>query len=318
MIQLCLIIASAIVSFSCSYFQITFMKSKSLGMQTLFDLFLINLLINHQIFVASYTIISILALLFPIFPFFIAKLLAFTYECISVNDGISLFYVPLIRYISIFHSELLANFVDNNIIKNFRLYGLLSSFLIPFISRVFVQDWNTSLTAHNLSGNISVPKENLSDSSVAVFLVFSLAITSFIILQIKLEQKSLEYSEGLLHEIRTKYKRMKIFFKQSSRRNNQVYDISIIHLKDERRPNVKEILPTLPTDYSLLFQRMFVVMIGVMYIMFFYAPRGPSRISQSVFIQIVVVDLLCLTIILENQKLRKFVKHRILEMVNLH
>ena len=308
MIQLYFVIASALVSFSTGHILIAFLKSKSLGLQTLFDSFLRNILINHQIFVAAYTIVSILIVLVSNFPLILAKTIFLIYIFTAVYDGISLFYVPLIRYISIFNSEMLANYDDDIILQKFRSFGVAASLFLTMVNYSFVQNMNENKIVQNLAGIYAIPTENVSSLSVAVTFVFSLAITGFIILQIKLEQKNFEYSEGLLYAITRNYKKR---VHPQIANNISIAVIQLDQLETDQNVTQHDV-QTIHKDYSLLFQRIFVILIGIMYLMFFFAENsGKSLISKSVFIQIVVVDLLFISLILESPTIRKSAKQKI-------
>ena len=319
MIQLFLIIASALVSFTAGHILRSFLRSKSLGMQTLFDSFLINSLINHQIFVAAYTTICTLTLIVSDLPPSLAKILVFIYAFTAVYDGISLFYIPLIRYTSIFNPELLVNYDDNGILRKFQSFGVATSLFLELVSSLFVGNMNKNSYVQNLAGIYAIPTENVSSSSVSVNFVFTLAISGFIILQIKLEKKNFEHSEGLLYAIIKNYKN-NIHPKKTQRPLNEENNVRIAVIQTEKDKNVtNNTIETIHKDYSLLFQRIFVILIGVMYLGFFFAEKsGESLINISVFIQIVVTDLLFISIILENPKMRKFVKQKITNILHIH
>ena len=128
----------------------------------------------------------------------------------------------------------------------------------------------------------------------------------FILLQVRLVIYKFHHKEGLL------YKACQIFINSKEKLNSihpKIYE-NIENSQDESimRNEAGIAGITLPTDYSMAFQRGFVILIGVMYLMFFFGRQSDGPISTTTLTQIIVTDLLFLFIIIEDQRIRKHVE----------
>ena len=140
MLELTLVIFAALICFICAYLLTTYVTSKCPGMQTLFDTFLTNSLLNHSLFVMAYCLVTFCAVIYQNWNPILARMLTIYYQLSSFNDGFALLFIPTIRYFSIFHPTVLNQFDDRVILKNCRIFGFTSSITLLGLQIFIVQN----------------------------------------------------------------------------------------------------------------------------------------------------------------------------------
>ena len=153
MLNLILLYIAAIFCVCCGSFQIRFMGNKCLGMQTLYDRMLVNILKCHILWVLAFTFMCSLETFVPqkqseIFDY----LLSYLVIVLSVNDGLSLTAVAVIRYLLVFHGELFCRIQDDKVMKIVRITNILFSIYLVCYEFTVNQD----VVSHYISGEVSL------------------------------------------------------------------------------------------------------------------------------------------------------------------
>ena len=104
----------------CSYVLIRALETKELGRQTLYDQFLINIIHAQHLYSWSELAVNSIAYFFPHLNLHLSYIIWFGHFAFVYNIAISLFYVPVVRYILIYHPGLLESFLDADIILKAR------------------------------------------------------------------------------------------------------------------------------------------------------------------------------------------------------
>ena len=101
----------------CTYVMIRGLNSKELGMQTLYDQMLINLLHAQHLYSWMELFTNTIAYFIPNLNLYLSYIIWIIHMCFVYNVAISLTYVPLFRYILIFHAGTLDSYIDSRIIS---------------------------------------------------------------------------------------------------------------------------------------------------------------------------------------------------------
>ena len=262
-------------------FIVNFLGYKCLGMQTLYDRVLVNILQFHMLFVTWSTILCTCGTFQTDWDPLVAKILATIYLILSTNDGLSLACVPIIRYLLVFHGTLFYKTTDDEVIKILRITNaILAVILVAF--DLFINGYE-NLYSYGILTNPDLKNPTYNPASTQG--VFSIAIIAFTILQIRLEILNYKYGEGFLIQLKKWW-----------------------HNKHQDETSENE-------EYGINFQRIMIFMIAIMSIFFFAGTNQYSqdqkffgyigRVSTSLLIQIIVVDLLWTMVIIQNPMMRK-------------
>ena len=286
MLNLLILWVAYIVSILFGSYIIYAKSFKSLGMQTLYDYILNNVIIDTIICFSAIALCCTVATFSDNVPPSIAKLIMSVQIICTVHNGISLVSVAVIRYLLVFHCTIFCDKEDEEILRvtkiaNFTISTIMalweSAFLFDFESSGFYQ----SMVHQNMSThNIESGSKKLS---------FTLAIVAFCILQVRLEIQNYRFGEG--------------FFIQLKRWWTDSH-------QDETHEN---------EEYGVNFQRIMTLMLSICAIFFFtggviyfkdYSFFGyVSVVPPGILIQLIVIDFLWMMIIIQAPIARKKLFH---------
>ena len=163
-------------------------------MQTQLDVSLCDALLFHSIDVGVFTIISTITLFTNNVPKEVAYGTVIVYIFCVLMDGMSLIFVAIIKYLSIFHRTLLDNYDEKKIKR-------LSRFMIAFASIVLLIMFDLTSLENNgyiayLTGTNEVPTQKANNSTNFIFAC--VAIVHFALI-CRIEAQNFKYKEGILY-----------------------------------------------------------------------------------------------------------------------
>ena len=176
-------------------FYISYTLKKCLGMQTLYDRVLVNALICRTFEIWTYALFCTLDtfLLSVNWIPWLAKVLIFILNTSLVNANLSLLVIAITKYILVFHGVWIQQYQDEEVMRVVRLtnLGLASGLVLYHLGFMTSIDEKTSFeTEHSLE---YVP---------AVMNTFYLIMVAFLVLHVRLELKSYQYSEGNIIQLK--------------------------------------------------------------------------------------------------------------------
>ncbi len=296
MIGTTLALLSAFACGALSYVLITFLKKKSPGMQALHDRFLINIMYANLVFVWFYAILYNVKYFYaaPFHPT-LAKILLHIYVAVTINVGISLTYVPLVRYMSIFHSTMINTIDEDVLVRNCQVFSLVLSIFLTVIDIFIIREPYDEMQDYAIL--TGAPTHLLSHFNKTVEFVFSFSGLGFIMLQIRIEIANYKYSEGVVYNLKTKW----------NKRNNQSNQSDIenqVNTENENQVNTEN------NDHSLLFQRIFFFAMMIMCLIFLVGEDlSPNTdVPFAVLFQIMCVNFMYFAFCMENPQCRKYIK----------
>ena len=132
------------INFCCGCFLLHIQKYKCLGMQTLLDCVLNNVIMGTMLCFGSFTIVCTLATFFTGFNPILAKMIMSCFNLLSINSGLSLASVAVIRYLLVFHGEVFHKVHDNEVMKYLRMTNGIISMVLLTIDMVMFYDIDES------------------------------------------------------------------------------------------------------------------------------------------------------------------------------
>lgn len=287
----------SLISLICTLIIISSIKSKSLGSQTLFDLIVINLLIAYQSFVWNFTFLCYATLYPQGLSEDMAKIIMLIFITNGINVSFFMLFVPTVKYMLIYHPIIFDSISDNDIITNLRKYSMLLSISLGIISCFAkIQPIESYAWFYRLTGEKMDLEANFNGANIFISIIFSLTICFYLFLQIRLEIDNFKNFEGMLYKV---IKRIII------RRNSNNYP-----LENENNDSAKNPSKCASKDYSILFQRILSFFCGIMFFYFMKYQNGlisenVSTLPKNEFIQILFANLLFVSMIVENPKIRQ-------------
>ena len=133
MLNLILLYLASTFCVCCGSFQIHFMINKCLGMQTLYDRILVNILKCHIIWVLVFTILCSLETFVSEWNTTLHFIVIYLHIASSVNDGLSLTAVAVIRYLLVFHGKIFYTIQDDKVMKIVRIIHVSLSLIFASI-----------------------------------------------------------------------------------------------------------------------------------------------------------------------------------------
>ena len=281
MLNLLLLYLALIILILCGSYIIYIQNYKCLGMQTLYDYILTNVIYDTIICFSTIALVCTLATFFDFHPT-IAKVLYFCKAFFTVHNGISLVSVAVIRYLLIFHSTLFYVKQDEEVLRVTKMANFTIAAIMTLYDIIFIMDFDASGTYQNL---ISSHAEVNSWTPNSMKVAFSLVIIAFSVLQVRLEIQNYKFGEGFL-----------------------------VHLKrwwtDTHQGETHE-----NDEFGVNFQRIMTLMLSLCVIFFFsggviffkdYPLFGIiSVVPPAQLIQIIVIDILWMMIIIQHEVARK-------------
>ena len=163
-------------------------------MQTQLDVSLSDALLFHSIDVGVFTIISTITLFTNNVPKEVAYAIVIVYIFCVLMDGMSLIFVAIIKYLSIFYRTLLDDYDEKKIKR-------LSRFIIAFASVVLLITFDLTSLENNgyiayLTGTNEAPTQKANNSTNFVFAL--VAIVHFALI-CRIEARNFKYEEGILY-----------------------------------------------------------------------------------------------------------------------
>ena len=146
---------------------------KCLGMQTLLDCVLCNSLKTTMICFISFTITCTLITFHKEFDPIVAKFILLIWYLASINSGLSLAAVAIIRYILVFHGKLLYSVQDYSFIRYLRIVNLVLSVSILALDNVFFYDFEENSQSYRImtknSNSLEVIEKHIKNKTEKVF-----------------------------------------------------------------------------------------------------------------------------------------------------
>ena len=274
-------IAFLIMIFSGSYI-IYIQNYKSLGMQTLYDYILNNVIIDTIICFSSITFCYTVATFFNNIPPSIAKLILALVMVCTVHNGISLVSVAVIRYLLVFHGTIFYAKEDDKILRVTKIANFTMSMIMALLDSAFIFDFESSGNYQSMVHQ-NIPTQGGISSSMKIS--FGFVIIAFSTLQVRLEIQNYKFGEGF-------FMVLKRWWTDSH--------------QDETNEN---------EEWGVNFQRIMTLMLSICTVLFFtsgviYFKDYPlfgyvSVVPPSQLIQLIVIDLLWLMIIIQHPIARK-------------
>ena len=243
-----------------------------------------------MLFVASNIVICTCATCYSDWHPVTAKVLLLLYLGISVNDGLTLASVPIIRYLLVFHGTLFYTTSDDVVMNITKTTNAILSIIIVVFD-MFTSDRENFYHFVVMTNPVKLGSDDIIYNPNSVQFAFSLAILAFTILQIRLEILNYKYGEGFVVQLKKWWKNTH---------------------QDEISEN---------EEWGINFQRIMISMLAIMTIFFFAGTNEflqtqtffglTGRVSTSVLIQIIVVDLLWTMVIIQHPLARKRLVHMI-------
>ena len=234
--------------FSGSYL-IYIQNYKSLGMQTLYDYIINNVIIDTIICFSVTALEFIVATFFNNVPSPIAKFFIVLRIVCVVHNGFSLVSVAVIRYLLVFHGTIFYRKEDDEILRVAKIANFTISMIMALWDSAFLFDFESSGFYQSMVHQ-NTSSHNIQSSSKK--LSFTLAIVAFCILQVRLEIQNYRFGEG--------------FFIQLKRWWTDSH-------QDETHEN---------EEYGVNFQRIMTLMLSICAI-FFFTSGVIYRVSQQVW-----------------------------------
>ena len=305
MIHLVLQLIVSLLSTFCTFIINSTLNSKNLGAQTLYDLIIMNMLLKYQFFVWNYTFLCIMYYISDNWPIILAQIGFFALIINGINIAMFSMYVPVVKYLLIFHSSIFETCDDKTVLSfSSKVSFIVSLLLATMTSFTDIQPLTSYDWIYLLSGREKPENLELNKASIGVALIFSLAVICHILVQIKLEVENFRFFEGR-------------FFKMVTwlRSKNKILPISmsIYSIESSENSNINggEVSENfLPEDFSLIFQRISLLLFGLMFVYFigFQSQKDKEdmlTIPNDQLIQITFADLYMISVILENKKMCK-------------
>ena len=289
MLNLLILCIALIILIVCGSYLIYIQNYKCLGMQTLYDYILNNVIIDTIICFSVTALKFIVATFFNNVPSPIAKFFMVSRIVCVVHNGISLVSVAVIRYLLVFHGTIFYAKEDDEILRVAKIANFTISMIMALWDSAFLFDFelagtyqsmvhqNTSSTGGGISGSMKL-------SFVFVFVAFST-------LQVRLEIQNYKFGEGFLIQL-------KRWWTDSH--------------QDETHEN---------EEFGVNFQRIMTLMLSICAIFFFtsgvvYFKDYPlfgyiSVVPPSQLIQLIVIDFLWMMIMIQQPLYRKILVHLI-------
>ena len=261
---------------------------KSLGMQTLYDYILNNVIIDTIICFSTIALCCTVATFFDNVPPSIAKLIMSVQMICTVHNGISLVSVAVIRYLLVFHCTILCDKEDEEILRVTKIANFTISMIMALWDSAFLFDFESSGFYQSMVHQ-NTSTHNIQSSSKK--LSFTLAIIAFCILQVRLEVQNYKFGEGF-------FMQLKRWWTDSHQDETDEYE-----------------------EYGVNFQRIMTLMLSICAIFFFtsgvvYFKDYPlfgyiSVVPPSQLIQLIVIDFLWMMIMIQQPVYRKILVHLI-------
>ena len=140
MLNLILLYLASTLCVCCGSFLINFLINKCLGMQTLYDRILVNILNCHIIWVLAFTIVCSLETFVTEWNTTLHFIVIYLHIISSVNDGLSLTAVAVIRYLLVFHGKIFYTIQDDRVMKIVRIVHVVLSFTFTSLEFVFSKE----------------------------------------------------------------------------------------------------------------------------------------------------------------------------------
>ena len=287
MLNLLIFIAALVILILCGSYIIYIQNYKCLGMQTLYDYVLSNLIIDTIICFSGLTISFTIATFFHNVPPSIAKMIITFSMVVTVHNGISLVSVAVIRYLLIFHNTIFSIKSDDEVLKVTKIANLTISMIMVLWDSAFLLDFESLSTYQSMVHQNTA--SNGGTISVSMKLSFLLVIVAFSTLQVCLEVQNYKFGEGFIVQL-------KRWWTDSH--------------QDENNEN---------EEFGVNFQRIMTLMLSICVIFFFtsgviYFKDYPlfgyvSVVPPSQIIQLIVIDLLWMMIIIQHPIARKKLVH---------
>ena len=172
---------------------------KSLGMQTLYDYILNNVIIDTIICFSAIALCCTVATFSDNVPPSIAKLIMSVQIICTVHNGISLVSVAVIRYLLVFHCTIFCDKEDEEILRVTKIANFTISMIIALWDLAFLFDFESSGFYQSMIHQ-NTSTHNIESSSKK--LSFTLAIIAFCILQVRLEVQNYKFGEGFFIQLK--------------------------------------------------------------------------------------------------------------------
>ena len=283
MLNLLLLFIALAILIICGSYLIYVQNYKCLGMQTLYDYILCNVIIDTIICFSAVTLCSTIATFFGNVPPSVAKsIITFTMVA-TVHNGISLVSVAVIRYLLIFHGTIFLIKSDDEILRVTKIANFTISMIMALWDSAFLFDFESSGKYQSLVHQNTSSHDGGISYSMKLSFIF--VIVAFSTVQVCLEVQNYKFGEGFIIQL-------KRWWTDSH--------------QDENNEN---------EEFGVNFQRIMTLMLLICVIFFFtsgviYFNDYPlfgyvSQVNPSQLIQLIVIDLLWMMIIIQHPIARK-------------
>ena len=290
MLNLLFLFTALAILIICGSYIIYIQNYKSLGMQTLYDYILGNVIIDTIICFSAVTLCCTIATFFGNVPPSLAKSIITFRIAATVHNGISLVSVAVVRYLLIFHGTIFLIKSDDEILRVIKIANFTISMIMALWDSAFLFDFESSGKYQSMvHQKTSSHNGDNSEISYSMKLSFIFVIIAFSTVQGCLEVQNYKFGEGFIIQL-------KRWWTDSH--------------QDETNEN---------EEFGVNFQRIMTLMLLICVVFFFtsgviYFNDYPlfgyvSQVNPSELIQIFVIDLLWMMIIIQHPIARKKLAH---------
>ena len=286
MLNLLVLYVAFLISILTGSYFIYIQNYKCLGMQTLYDYVLNNVILDTILCFGAITLLCTLATFVENVHPAIAKLLMTFLMVCTVHNGISLVSVAVIRYLLVFHGTLFYSKEDQEIMKLVKIINITVAAIMTFWDVIFIFDFESSGIYQSL---VMEKTSTHNGVSTSMKLSFSLVIMAFGILQVRLEIQNYKFGEGFVSQV-------KRWWTDSHQDEN--------HENEEFGVNFQRIM-----SLMLLFCFIFFFSEGVIHFKEYRLFGYLGIVPPGSLIQVIIVDLLWIMIIIQHPIARKKLTH---------
>ena len=283
MLNLLLLFIALAILIICGSYLIYVQNYKCLGMQTLYDYILCNVIIDTIICFSAVTLCCTIATFFGNVPPSLAKSIITFRIAATVHNGISLVSVAVVRYLLIFHGTIFLIKSDDEILRVTKIANFTISMIMALWDSAFLFDFESSGKYQSLVHQNTSSHDGGISYSMKLSFIF--VIVAFSTVQVCLEVQNYKFGEGFIVQL-------KRWWTDSH--------------QDENNEN---------EEFGVNFQRIMTLMLLICVIFFFtsgviYFNDYPlfgyvSQVNPSQLIQLIVIDLLWMMIIIQHPIARK-------------
>ena len=200
MLNLLLLFIALAILIICGSYLIYVQNYKCLGMQTLYDYILCNVIIDTIICFSAVTLCSTIATFFGNVPPSVAKsIITFTMVA-TVHNGISLVSVAVIRYLLIFHGTIFLIKSDDEILRVTKIANFTISMIMALWDSAFLFDFESSGKYQSLVHQNTSSHDGGISYSMKLSFIF--VIVAFSTVQVCLEVQNYKFGEGFIIQLK--------------------------------------------------------------------------------------------------------------------